>query len=299
VDTGILFNGQWLTTDPDITEGAAGKLSLGNAQHAFFDRINSFGDGVFETMLVNANGIHLKDLHLARLQRGLQRLDIAIAIEILEADLEVMLQTLPKTHLYYRLKLMVSRGESKSGYSSSGLLANRILSAEPASLVIHDPVNLMRSSICLSYQPALAGIKHCNRLEQVLAKQEQEKTPYDDALLFSLQGELIEAISSNVFILEGNSLVTPMLNGGGVKGVMREFIKKTVAVKLNFSVNESVISLERLCHSDGLILTNSMTGVRIANSYQVSNAHTKQWLVNQKLEQLQAGVFNAMNGNTF
>lgn len=299
MDTGVLFNGHWLTTNIDIAEGAAGKMSLSSAQHTFFDRINSFGDGVFETMLVNAKGIHLKALHLARLQRGLQRLDINIAIESLEADLEVMLKALPKTHSCYRLKLMVSRGESKSGYSTAGLLTNRIVSAEPAALVVSSPVNLMRSSICLSHQPALAGIKHCNRLEQVLAKQEQEKTPYDDALLFNQQSELIEAISSNVFILEGDNLVTPTLNGCGVKGVMREFIKKTVAAKLNVSVKESAISLERLCQSDGLVLTNSMTGVRIANSYRVSNANTKQWSVNQKLEQLQVAVFNAMNGNAF
>ena len=173
------FNGELITSSLAST-------SVASSADFLLDRSNTFGDGVFETMLVTGGQVHLLDRHLHRLAIGLERLGIVCSTEIVQADINKALSHLsinsasnPSTHI---LKFVISRGSSVFGYGSNDLSINRLVLLKPHLLrgsstsSSNKPLSeasglqLMVCDTRLGLQPALAGIKHCNRLEQVLAK---------------------------------------------------------------------------------------------------------------------------------
>ncbi len=282
------FNGE-LIASPIASTSVASSADL------LLDRSNTFGDGVFETMLVTGGQVHLLDRHLHRLAIGLERLGIVCSTEIVQADINKALSHLsinsasnPSTHI---LKFVISRGSSVFGYGSNDLSINRLvllkrhLSSEALGL------QLMVCDTRLGLQPALAGIKHCNRLEQVLAKKEVEREGFDDGLMLDQAGNIIETTSANVFILEAGQLVTPPIIDCGVAGVMREY----VIDQLDIPVIEDTISLERLCKSDGLILTNSVRGLMIVQTCRMADGSLHHWPKSDALMALQQIVNYSMD----
>ncbi len=230
------------------------------------DRTNTFGDGVFETMLLTSSGIHLLDLHLERLCRGLNRLGIDCAVDIIRNDIDRALINNGKLSYPIVLKLVVSRGSSMMGYSSPSTHANRLLLLQPIDYKYNKTCELMTCDLRLAKQSLLAGIKHCNRLEQVLLRREVDAAGMDDGIVMDQLGNVIESSCANVFILEQGRLITPPITDCGVAGVMRAYIISRLAPLVGLCVSEEAISLERLYLSDGLFLTNSIQGVNIATS---------------------------------
>ena len=269
--------------------------SVASTSDFLLDRSNTFGDGVFETMLVTGGQVHLLDRHLHRLSIGLERLGIVCSAELVQADINKALSHLsinsdsnPSTHI---LKFVISRGSSVFGYGSNDLSINRLvllkrhLSSEALGL------QLMVCDTRLGLQPALAGIKHCNRLEQVLAKKEVEREGFDDGLMLDQAGNIIETTSANVFILEAGQLVTPPIIDCGVAGVMREY----VIDQLDIAVSEATITLERLYKSDGVILTNSVRGLMIASACRMAGGSLHHWPKSDTLMALQQAVNCSMD----
>ena len=277
------FNGELIASPIAST-------SVASTSDFLLDRSNTFGDGVFETMLVTGGQVHLLDRHLHRLSIGLERLGIVCSAELVQADINKALSHLsinrdssPSTHI---LKFVISRGSSVFGYGSNDLSINRLVLLKPHLSSETLVLQLMVCDTRLGLQPALAGIKHCNRLEQVLAKKEVEREGFDDGLMLDQAGNIIETTSANIFILEAGQLVTPPIIDCGVAGVMREY----VIDQLDIPVIEDTISLERLCKSDGLILTNSVRGLMIANACRMADGSLHHWPKSDTLMALQQVV---------
>jgi len=110
-------------------------------------------------------------------------------------------------------------------------------------------------------------MKHLNRLEQVLARLEWDDE-WDDALMCDFQGRLVESVSANVFVLKGNTLLTPALEKCGVAGVMRSYLIERILPKFNLTVEESDLALEDLQQSDGLWVCNSVRGLGEVAAFQ-------------------------------
>jgi 4-amino-4-deoxychorismate lyase len=287
----LFVNGKWLHEQP-------AECGADNRHEWLYDRIESFGDGLFETMLVNASGIHQYALHIARLKRGLNALAIDIAVSDIESDIATVLARLKRQESkFYRLKLRVSRGVSEAGYATANVQSSRMLSFQPFTPALPSSAALTLSSVKLPHQPLLAGIKHCNRLEQVLAKREQELSAYDDALLLDYDGHVIEAISSNVFILQGDTLITPDLSRSGVAGVMRGYIMQDAASRCDLQTQQSNLTIAQMQDSQGVFLCNALMGVRLVRSCMLDNGEQLTWQSSVKLEQLQAQVFSALCSN--
>ncbi len=115
--------------------------------------------------------------------------------------------------------------------------------------------------ITLSRSSALSGIKHLNRLEQVLARAEWKDPQIQEGLLADDTGHFIEATMSNLFLVANKQLVTPSLQYSGVAGVIRGLICERLAPKFKLKVSESEITLDEIVHADEVFLTNSIIGI--------------------------------------
>jgi 4-amino-4-deoxychorismate lyase len=113
----------------------------------------------------------------------------------------------------------------------------------------------------LARQPALAGLKHLNRLEQVLARAEWRDPAIADGLMFDTDGLLVDGVSSNVFIVSGGHLLTPRLDQCGVAGVLRRLVIERVAPAAGFTVQEAELPAAMLDQADELFLTSSLRGI--------------------------------------
>lgn len=225
------------------------------------DRGLQYGDGLFETMAAIGGRVRRFDAHLARLGEGCRRLGMPMPPEGLLADecaraLEGMGNG--------TVKLTVTRGPGPRGYRppAEPKVTRIVQSAAPRPRGDTQPPLVVR--LCetrLGQNPVLAGIKHLNRLEQVLACAEWSDPSVGEGLMLSVDGRLIAATAANVFMVEQGTLVTPAIRDCGVAGVMRQAVLDAAA---ELGIRASVIDVqpERLMHADEVFLTNAVSGIR-------------------------------------
>ncbi|MBS0366603.1 MAG: aminodeoxychorismate lyase [Proteobacteria bacterium] len=225
------------------------------------DRGLHFGDGLFETMAVRNGAIRLVDLHLARLQRGCARLGLRLP------DARGVLEQWRRAAAGREravLKVLVTRGPAvRRGYATGDAPATQVmlLYEAPADEGAADGVRVRLGILRLGENPALAGLKHCNRLEQVLARREWDDLRIADSLLFSSTGALISGTMTNVFLVKDSRVLTPRLDRCGVAGVMRAAVMEACA-QGRVAVVETRLTAADLDAAQEILLTNALTGVR-------------------------------------
>jgi 4-amino-4-deoxychorismate lyase len=217
----------------------------------------SYGDGLFETMLLSQGAVQLVDLHMARLQLGCERLGITCSEQLIRDDIAKLCFDRDSGVI----KVIVTRGAGGRGYRSTGLTATRIalLYAQPSEAARDLKVRWCQTRLARNAQ--LAGLKHLNRLEQVLAQNEWHDTSIGEGLMLDTEGELICATSSNLFAVIDDILVTPDLRYSGVRGVMRAHVI-TVAQRLGIVVEERALRPDEFAHATEVFLTNAVRGIR-------------------------------------
>lgn len=227
------------------------------------DRGLQYGDGVFETVLVRSGRARFLDAHLARLSQGCTRLGISIAsLPALRAEIDAAVAMSPPLAI---LKVIMTRGSAqRRGYAPQGNeTPRRIVSlwhAPPHDAALVDGVTLRIANIRLGENPALAGIKHLNRLENVLAAAESTGQGVFDSLLLDASGNLVSGAMCNVFIVRAGGVATPIIQRCGVAGVMRGIVLRECAV-LGLAVSEESLTLDDLFSAAGVFVTNARIGV--------------------------------------
>ncbi|HSN73136.1 MAG TPA: aminotransferase class IV, partial [Steroidobacteraceae bacterium] len=138
----------------------------------------------------------------------------------------------------------------------------RILSIDETP-VMNDgaPITVRWCSTQLGRNPGLAGIKHLNRLEQVLARAEWSDVSIAEGLMLDTEGEIVCGTSCNVFAVIDGSLTTPDLRYCGVAGVMRRQVL-SVAAALGIAVNEAPLRPDELARASEVFVTNAIAGIR-------------------------------------
>ena len=201
------------------------RIFSGECEIAGIDPANrglAYGDGLFETMRVHRGGLPLWPRHLARLRDGAGRLGIAMpALDFVEARIADTIAGCDAGVL----KLLLTRGEGGRGYAPP-------VDADPAWMLSLHPLPASNSSglrlhwceTRLAAQPALAGIKHCNRLEQVLARAEVVRASCDEGIMQDVAGNAIGATSANLLVFRAGRWLTPRIDGCGVAGVLRGWL---------------------------------------------------------------------------
>lgn len=225
------------------------------------DRGLAYGDGLFETMAAESGRIRWLDYHLDRLTESCTRLRIPPPDRGVIRD-EIAAQC-PAGRAV--VKLIVTRGPGARGYGPPANPApTRILSISswppyPPSHYTRG-VRLVTCALRLGENPALAGMKHLCRLEQVLAKMEVERHGADEGLLLDASGYVVSATSANVFAVNGGRLLTPALTRCGVKGVMRRAVLEAAAEE-GLSAVETDVPPAVMQAANELFVTNAVFGI--------------------------------------
>ena len=183
----------------------------------------NYGDGLFETMVVNHGHPRWWQAHMDRLGIGCERLGLQMPQQ---AVLLREVKTASAGLTSAVVKIVLTRQGQARGYGFEAQRAcDRIVSAHAMPGNLTEPVlKGSRARICdlrLAIQPALGGIKHLNRLEQVLATAEEFAPGVKEGILLDYEDNVISAISANLFIVMGERLLTPRLDRSGVRGVVR------------------------------------------------------------------------------
>lgn len=236
-------------------------------QLSVFDRGLNYGDGLFETLRIVESRPVLPHLHWRRLATGLQRLQIPLTSDRVEAQLVQLLQlALDSGHRNGIAKILVSRGEGGRGFAAPREAAPNVVCSwhqlpEYAATWYQDGVELQLCEQRLPSRPELAGLKHLNCLEYVLARSELSASKAWDGLLLDQRGCLIETTSANLFLVTAGRLFTPALGRCGVAGTMRHWIIETLAAKLKLDVEQADLPLRALHDADEAFVCNSVFGV--------------------------------------
>jgi 4-amino-4-deoxychorismate lyase len=226
------------------------------------DRGLSYGDGLFETMRVVAGRIPLWQQHRARLLAGAGRLGIAVTAARIDAALMPVLAGVGDGII----KMVVTRGSGGRGYSVP-------VEAAPTVLVQAHPLRLppprcyqqgLLVGLCdirLASQPLLAGIKHLNRLEQVMARRQVDQAGWDEGLMLGSAGEPLELTAMNLFARFGDTLWTADLGQAGVAGVMRGYVIEQLAASHGLALRIDAGTLSQLQLADEVFACNSVAGI--------------------------------------
>jgi len=252
------------------------------------DRGLNYGDGLFETIAVADSVPLLWAAHMRRLAEGATRLGIRPPSEsVLEAEARTVCKGLARAVL----KIIVTRGKGGQGYAP---LANdrvcRIVRCLPApeypAVLSREGV---RARICrwrLARDRQLAGIKHLNRLPQVMARAEWNDE-YEEGLMLDDTGIVIEGTRSNLFVVTDKHLRTPDLTLAGVWGVARELVLER-APAIGVPVNVEPLSLDGVRAADEIFLTNSLIGI-----WPVRQLEGKTYAIGPVTQAIQKAVVDA------
>ena len=240
------------------------RLPADAASVSVLERGLHYGDALFETIACTGGQPRLLERHLRRLARGCERLGIDPGdTGTLDDEVRELAAQAPRSVI----KLLMTRGTALGrGYALTGReRPTRILLryAWPAEdpVAQEEGVRVRLASVRLGENPALAGIKHCNRLEQILARREWTDPGIADALMFSSSGALVSGTMSNVFLVRGSKILTPRIDRCGVAGVMRELVLE-LAQAAAIAAEERRLDAADLETADELFLTNALIGIR-------------------------------------
>ncbi|HUH90035.1 MAG TPA: aminodeoxychorismate lyase [Lysobacter sp.] len=242
------------------------------------DRALAYGDGLFETLRAHRGTVPWWERHWARLQHGAQRLRLTLPSQAqVREEAERLLAGADGV-----LKLFVSRGSGGRGYAPpADPVPTWLLSLHP----VPSPVTGLTLRWCetrLAIQPALAGIKHGNRLEQVLARSEWiDGIDADEGLMRSIRGDVICATAANLFVLQGGHWRTPPVDRCGVAGVCRQWLLDTGDVEL------ARLSLADVETADAVVLTNAVRGILPVARLLVTDLGERTWLPHPQVAEWQ------------
>lgn len=227
------------------------------------DRGLQYGHGLFETIAVNQGKFEYWDQHMARLVEGCARLSIKSPdLSLLQKEASTLIATLENKAV---LKIIYTCGAGGRGYKIPDQpQPTRILrlSDWPAYPEENAQTGVI-VRLCetrLGTNASLAGIKHLNRLEQVLARSEWDDAAIADGLMLDQQGIVKEATMSNVFFVKDGTLCTPDITQCGVAGVMRKVVLD-IAEKLSIRTYIDDFTPADIFQADEVFLTNSLIGI--------------------------------------
>jgi len=226
----------------------------------------AYGDGLFETMRVHRGAVHWRDAHWARLEAGARRLRLALPDRrLVEAQADALLHGKPDA----LLKLIVMRGAGGRGYAPASaadpvwILSRHALPAPSRA----GGLVLRWCDTRLALQPMLAGIKHCNRLEQVMARGEWQDEAIDEGLMRDTDGNVVCATAANVFVLRDGKWTTPPVEHCGIAGVCRAWAVTALEAGI------APLSVAQLESADAVFLCNAARGI-----LPVARLGARSWL---------------------
>jgi 4-amino-4-deoxychorismate lyase len=243
------------------------------------DRGLHYGDGLFETMLVSGGRIRFEALHRSRFTDGCHRMGLDVDQDPLWSYLQGRAQATPEA----LFKLLVTRGPARRrGYAPAGdEVPRRVLFRYPAPTMFSESLDVVRLATRLGDNPLLAGFKHCNRLEFVLAARELAGRQAGEGLLASVSGRLISGTMSNVYVLRRGRWMTPRVDRCGIAGVTRAVVMREAALA-GEPVIETDLPYEVLEDCEALCVSNVRLGLCPVDSLDGRPLATPDWALRMR-----------------
>ena len=252
------------------------------------DRGLQYGDGLFETIAVHRGTPLLWEQHAQRLLAGAVRLGmLPPEVVLLRAEADQLCRGVERGVL----KIILTRGVSGRGYRpDASIPMTRVLSLSPwpdyQPSWSGEGVAVRLCQTRLASQPRLAGLKHLNRLEQVLARAEWDDE-YAEGLMQDESGNIIEGTMTNVFLVEEGTLCTPDVTRCGVEGVMRGAVLEQAGC-LGIACRVGPVTATQLEQADELFLTNSLIGL-----WPVRRIENRSYTIGQTTRKIQKAIRDA------
>lgn len=219
----------------------------------------NYGDGLFETLLVHNGRPRRWQGHMDRLGTGCERLGLQMPPQsILLREVQTVSAGLANAVV----KIVITRGGAARSYMpGNDENCVRIVSAHLYPDGIAEMARKgVRARLCelrLAVQPALGGMKHLNRLEQVLASAELRERGADEGVLLDREDHVVCAVSANIFLVMDDRLLTPRLDLCGVRGVVRGHILAGFSARCELRR----ITLDMLQEADEVFICNTVKGI--------------------------------------
>jgi 4-amino-4-deoxychorismate lyase len=277
-------------------------LVNGQSTHSIsiFDRGLAYGDGLFETIALVNGQIQLWHLHKQRLLTGLLSLKLVASNEEAESLLsDVVTDVKTGFDLFKQpngvLKITITRGVGGRGYAPPiHTKLSRIIAFTPwpngRDYLARDGVTVRMCKHRWSQNSALVGLKHLNRLDQVIARSEWSDPDIHEGIMLNQQAKVCSGAMSNLFVEFNGALLTPKLDNCGIHGTMAQFIC-SLAQDMQVEVIHTDITIEHMLEADGLFLTNSINGiwpvVKLHHSNHDGDAATLSWSISELTNRLQ------------
>jgi len=226
---------------------------------SIFSRNMQYGDGLFETCVAMDNQILFWPRHFSRLEIGREKLSINKIDEgVWLSDIKKAFGLSLKKNCI--VKLILSRGNTLRGYGyKDDIEPDRIIIiSEIHHSLINKEFSLEYSTSGYHSNPQLAGIKHCNRLEQILARSNLSS---NEAIMLDEKENVISVTQGNIYFIFGHKLLTPKLDRCGVVGSRRSLILE-LARSLKMDALESNISINQVQQADEVFISNSVIGIQ-------------------------------------
>lgn len=233
-----------------------------------------YGDAVFETLkIVNAKILFLED-HYFRLMAAMRIVRMGIPMSFTMEFLEEQILTLTKANKIEksaRARITVYRNDG--GYylpknnTVSFLIAVESLENETYSIIQKEYCVDLYTDFYVAKQ-LLSSIKTNNKLVNITASIYASENGLDNCLLLNENKNVIEALQGNLFMLKGNTLITPPVSEGCLNGIMRKQILSLARTLENIEVVEEAISPFDLQKSDELFITNVIRGIQPITKYR-------------------------------
>lgn len=223
------------------------------------ERAFQFGDGLFETIAIIDGRPCLWDAHMQRMAEGCRRLQLPLPDPELLADEG---RQLCRGRRRAVLKIYWTAGLGTRGYGRPDPVRPRrmLQRFDWPSILAYEGWPLHPCTHRISENPSLAGIKHLNRLDQVVARAGFDGAA-GEGLLLGQDGRVVCGTMSNIFLQQGDDLLTPAVDGAGIAGVVRDLAIRTGRDSAFDEVRVQRISPEQLHEADAVYLSNSLIGV--------------------------------------
>ena len=255
-------------------------LSQTDSKLTVNNRGYKYGDALFETLKVVNGKIFFWEDHYFRLMSSMRilRMDIPMnfTMEFLESEILKTLEANDLLNASARVRLNVDRGEGGKYAPSKEALVHFNISVEPHNDPFYsiDSDNSYIVDLYKDYFVApglLSGLKSNNKAIQVIGSIYAKENDFDNCLVLNTNKSVIEALNGNLFVVKGDTIKTPPLEDGCLKGVMRKQILELLAKDVNVIVEEASISPFELQKADELFVTNVIKGIVPITKYRKKN----------------------------
>lgn len=236
-----------------------------------------YGDALFETLKVVNGKIFFWEDHYFRLMSSMRimRMEIPMnfTMEFLEAEILKTLEANGLLHATGRVRLNVDRGEGGKYLPSTDANVNYNIIAEAHDNPFYtiDDQATYTVDLYKDYFMApglLSGLKSNNKAVQIIGSIYAKENDFDNCLVLNTNKSVIEALNGNLFLVKGDTIKTPPLEDGCLKGVMRKQILELLAKDVNLVVEEASISPFELQKADELFITNVIKGIVPITQYR-------------------------------